>query len=163
MRLETNTEYRMIFWLKDGKNFDDRDCVCRFEITFDGDYENRNIYDLTNGFVKPLLTKDEWKLFCIPFNTGGSERFTLRFVAQHAPIFVKPAIYNELSGIFPDKSPEKMGTTAPELDFSGIMGMEADKENVLDRICDIMSNPALPESDKIQLTGMLHSIIRQMS
>jgi hypothetical protein len=163
MRLETNTEYRIIFWLKDGKNLDGRDCVCRLEITFDGDYENRNIYDLSKGFVKPLLTKDEWMLFCIPFNTGGSERFTLRFAAQHAPIFVKPAIYDELTGIFPDKPPEKIETPTPKLDFSGLAGIENDSDEIIDRIFDYMNNPALPSTEKMQMMGMIQGIIGQMS
>jgi hypothetical protein len=158
LTLENYTDYRVIFWLRCDNNHDGNN-ICRFEITFDNDYESRNIYNLREGFVEPLMTKNGWKLYCIPFNTGGFESLTLRFVAQHAPISVTPAKYDDLSGVFPDKPPEKPVETAPKLDFSGLAGMEVDSEDILDRIFDFMNNPALPAHEKMQMMGMIQGII----
>jgi hypothetical protein len=107
LHLEPYTEYRMLFWLSGGDHHE-RQNICRFEVTFDDDYENRSIYGLIKNCVKPLLTKGEWKLFCIPFMTGGNERTTFRFVAQNAPVKVKPAFYDELGEIITDRQSEKL-------------------------------------------------------
>jgi hypothetical protein len=170
LKLDNYTDYRVIFWLKNEANYD-RNSVCRFEITFDGDYNDRSIYNLSPGFVEPLLTKDGWKLFCIPFNTGGSESCTLRFVAQHAPISVKPVSFYELSDVYPDKPLPKQDINtsadssnspdnAPKFDFSGIMGMETDGDAMMDRIFDFMGSPVISVDDKMKLMGMMQGILR---
>jgi hypothetical protein len=167
IRLDTYTDYRVIFWLKTDKNNDNRKPIHRFEITFDGDYENRNIYSLSDGFVKPLLIKDGWKLFCIPFSTGGFERVSFRFVAQHAPMSVKQAVFDELSGVFPEKAQENFNKNfgknfdngnPPKLDFSGVMGMDFDSDDVLEQIFGYLNNPAISFEEKVSMMGMIQSI-----
>jgi hypothetical protein len=124
LHLEPYTEYRMLFWLSGGDH-DNRNNICRFEVTFDDDYENRSIYGLIKNCVKPLLTKGEWKLFCIPFMTGGNERTTFRFVAQNAPVRVKPALYDDLSEIITDRQSEKSPADANFGDINGFDGFAA--------------------------------------
>jgi hypothetical protein len=167
MRLETYTEYRMIFWLKDGKNRDGYDCVCRFQITFDRDIENRNIYNLSNGFVKPLMTKGEWKLFCIPFNTGGNESLTLRFVAQHAPIYIKPAFYDELGEILIDNQQDKPQEKLPladvnDGDFGGhVRELQEHFDELEDMIEDGMATDEIIDQIDIMsdIVGRLSSVV----
>jgi hypothetical protein len=156
--LEKYTEYRFLFWQKDGRHNDNHN-VCRFEIVFDGDYESRLIYSLLDDCVKPLIKSDGWNLYCIPFVTGGNEITTLRFVAQRAPMSVKPAIYDELEFLVPDDLPQRVGSQqtgdTPKLDFSGIMGFDFDDEDLRENIFDFLNNPAIPGGDKINILAML--------
>lgn len=71
------------FWLNGGEN-DNNNEVCRLEIIFNNDYENRYTYNLNRNFIKPLKKCRGWELYEIPFITADNEYTQLRFVAQRA-------------------------------------------------------------------------------
>lgn len=98
--LEKNMLHTFVFWLNGGEN----DCnneVCRFEVIFNNDYENRYTFNLNRNFIRPLKKVNGWELYEIPFLTGDNEYTQLRFVAQRAYMTVlaakDPAAYAELS------------------------------------------------------------------
>lgn len=88
--LPKNTLHTFTFWLNGGEN-DRNNEVCRFEIVFNNDHENRYTYNLNRNFVKPLKKVNGWELYEIPFITGNNEYTELRFVAQNAPMTVLTA------------------------------------------------------------------------
>ncbi len=88
--LPKNTLHTFTFWLNGGEN-DRNNEVCRFEIVFNNDHENRYTYNLNRNFVKPLKKVNGWELYEIPFITGDNEYTELRFVAQYAPMTVLTA------------------------------------------------------------------------
>ena len=47
--------------------------MCRFEIIYNNDYDNRYTYNLNRNFVKPLKKVKGWELYEIPFITGDNE------------------------------------------------------------------------------------------
>lgn len=81
--LPKNTLNTFTFWLNGGEN-DNNNEVCRFEVIFNDDYENRYTYNLNRNFVKPLKKCNGWELYEIAFRTGDNEYTQLRFVAQRA-------------------------------------------------------------------------------
>lgn len=83
MTLEKNTDYEFVFWLNGGEN-DQNQEICRFEIVFDNDHENRYIYNLNRNFIKYIRHYKGWYLYSIPFNTGDACYTKFRFVAQRA-------------------------------------------------------------------------------
>lgn len=88
--LPKNTLHTFTFWLNGGEN-DRNNEVCRFEIVFNNDHENRYTYNLNRNFVKPLKKVNGWELYEIPFITGDNEYTELRFVAQNAPMTILTA------------------------------------------------------------------------
>lgn len=78
--LEKNTDYEFIFWLNGGEN-DRNDEICRFEIMFDNDYENRYSYNLNRNFIKYRKYYKGWYLYVIPFNTENSCYTKFRFIS----------------------------------------------------------------------------------
>lgn len=83
MVLEKNTDYEFIFWLNGGEN-DQNQEICRFEIMFDNDHENRYIYNLNRNFIRYIRHYKGWYLYGIPFNTGDACYTKFRFIAQRA-------------------------------------------------------------------------------
>lgn len=103
MSLIPDTEYRFVFWLNGGEN-DKSSEICQLRIIFSGNREDCYTYNLNRNYIKPLLHKDGWELYSIPFRTptaasamqGTSESAPtvatrLAFVAGNAPMAVKPA------------------------------------------------------------------------
>lgn len=91
--LPKHTLHTFTFWLNGGEN-DNNNEVCRLEIIFNNDYENRYTYNLNRNFIKPLKKCRGWELYEIPFITADNEYTQLRFVAQRAYMTVlnaKPA------------------------------------------------------------------------
>lgn len=83
MLLPKNTLNTFTFWLNGGEN-DNNNEVCRFEIVFNNDYENRYTYNLNRNFIKPLKKVNGWELYEIPFRTGDNEYTQFKFIAQRA-------------------------------------------------------------------------------
>lgn len=81
MVLDKNTDYEFVFWLNGGEN-DRNNEVCRFEIVFDNDDENRYMYNLNRSYIKYLKHYKGWYLYSIPFNTGDACYTKLRFVSM---------------------------------------------------------------------------------
>ncbi len=81
--LPKHTLHTFTFWLNGGEN-DQNDEVCRLEIIFNNDYENRYTYNLNRNFIKPLKKCRGWELYEIPFITADNEYTQLKFVAQRA-------------------------------------------------------------------------------
>lgn len=103
MSLIPDTAYRFVFWLNGGEN-DKSSELCQLLIIFSGNREDCYTYNLNRNYIKPLLHKDGWELYSIPFRTpavasaiqGASEpaptvATRLAFVAGNAPMAVKPA------------------------------------------------------------------------
>lgn len=83
MLLPKNTLNTFTFWLNGGEN-DNNNEVCRFEIVFNNDYENRYTYNLNRNFIKPVKKCNGWELYEIPFRTGDNEYTQFKFIAQRA-------------------------------------------------------------------------------
>lgn len=106
MTLEKNTDYQFVFWLNGGEN-DRNQEVCRFEVMFDNDHENRFIYNLNRNFIRYIKHYKGWYLYSIPFNTGDASCTKFRFVAQSAYSTLMKAqpveSYNDLPEDIPPK------------------------------------------------------------
>ena len=96
------------FWLNGGEN-DNNNEVCRLEIIFNNDYENRYTYNLNRNFIKPLKKVNGWELYEIPFITDDNEYTQLRFVAQRAYMTVMNAKPKEEYADLPDNADEFEG------------------------------------------------------
>lgn len=90
LTLAKNTPHMFTFWLNGGEN-DKYNEVCRFEVIFNNDYENRYTYNLNRNFIQPVKRLNGWELYEIPFTTGDNEYTELRFVAQYAYMTVMAA------------------------------------------------------------------------
>ena len=88
--LPKNMLHTFTFWLNGGEN-DNNNEVCRRQIIFNNDYENRYTYNLNRNFIKPLKKCRGWELYEIPFITADNEYTQLRFVAQRAYMTVMNA------------------------------------------------------------------------
>jgi len=88
--LPKNTLNTFTFWLNGGEN-DNNNEICRFEVIFNNDYENRYSYNLNRNFIKPLKKVNGWELYEIPFRTADNEYTQLKFVAQRAYMTVMNA------------------------------------------------------------------------
>ncbi len=82
--LPKHTLHTFTFWLNGGENDNNNNEVCRLEVIFNNDYENRYTYNLNRNYIKPLKKCRGWELYEIPFITGDNEYTQLRFVAQRA-------------------------------------------------------------------------------
>ncbi len=83
MLLPKNTLNTFTFWLNGGEN-DNCNEICRFEVIFNNDYENRYTYNLNRNFIKPVKKCNGWELYEIPFRTGDNEYTQFKFIAQRA-------------------------------------------------------------------------------
>lgn len=81
--LPKNTDCSFTFWLNGGEN-DRNDEVCRFDVIFNNDHEQRLSYNLNRNYIRPAKKLNGWELYEIPFRTGNNEYTELRFVAQNA-------------------------------------------------------------------------------
>ena len=88
--LPKNMLHTFTFWLNGGEN-DNNNEVCRLEIIFNNDYENRYTYNLNRNFIKPLKKCRGWELYEIPFISADNEYTQLHFVAQRAYMTVMNA------------------------------------------------------------------------
>lgn len=88
--LPKNTDCSFTFWLNGGEN-DRNDEVCRFEVVFNNDYEQRFTYNLNRNYIRPVKKLNGWELYEIPFQTQDNEYTQLRFVAQKAYMTVLSA------------------------------------------------------------------------
>ena len=111
--LPKNTLHTFTFWLNGGEN-DCADEVCRLDIIFNDDWENRYSFNLNRSYIKPLKKYNGWELYEIPFVTSDNEYTQLRFVAQRAYMTVMgardaveyedlPDIPDEFEGIRPQR------------------------------------------------------------
>ena len=125
MSLTPNTEYRFVFWLNGGEN-DKSSEICQLRIIFSGNRENCYTYNLNRNYIKPLLHKDGWELYSIPFLTPeassamqGSLESTptvatrLAFVGGNAPMAVKPAKEPEFYADWED-APDEFASQRPQ-------------------------------------------------
>lgn len=90
LTLAKNTPHMFTFWLNGGEN-DKYNEICRFEVIFNNDHENRYTYNLNRNFIQPVKRLNGWELYEIPFTTGDNEYTELRFVAQYAYMTVMAA------------------------------------------------------------------------
>lgn len=88
--LPRNQNCSFTFWLNGGEN-DTNDEICRFEVIFNNDYEQRLIYNLNRHYIPPVKKLNGWELYEIPFRTQDNEYTQLRFVAQKAYMTVLTA------------------------------------------------------------------------
>ena len=68
LSLLPDTEYCFVFWLNGGEN-DKNTEVCRLQISFGGNWDDCYTYKLNRNYIKPVLHKDGWELYSIPFRT----------------------------------------------------------------------------------------------
>ena len=81
--LESGEKYRFCFWLNGGEN-ERGDETCLLEIYGDS-WEDRLTFRLNREHTKPILEKNGWLLFGIPFTAPeATEALTFRFVASGA-------------------------------------------------------------------------------
>ena len=81
--LESGEEYRLCFWLNGGEN-SRGDEICMLEIYGD-DWEDRLTFRLNRDHTAPLLEKDHWLLFGVPFRAPkATDALKFRFVAAGA-------------------------------------------------------------------------------
>lgn len=125
LALTPDTDYRFVFWLNGGEN-DKNSETCLLQIAFDGNWNDCYTYKLNRNYIKPLLHKDGWELYSIPFHTpeatqvpqGTSEsapatitRFS--FVTGNAPMALKPAKEPEAYSAWED-SPDEFANWRPQ-------------------------------------------------
>ncbi len=81
--LEAGAQYRFCFWLNGGEN-SRGDETCMLEIFGDA-WEQRLRFRLNRNHTKPLLEKNHWLLFAVPFTAPeAAEALNFRFVAAGA-------------------------------------------------------------------------------
>lgn len=68
LSLLPDTEYCFVFWLNGGEN-DSGSEICRLQIAFGGNWDDCYTYKLNRNYIKPILHKDGWELYSIPFRT----------------------------------------------------------------------------------------------
>lgn len=68
LSLLPDTEYCFVFWLNGGEN-DSGSEICRLQIAFGGNWDDCYTYKLNRNYIKPVLHKDGWELYSIPFRT----------------------------------------------------------------------------------------------
>ena len=89
-----DTENCFVFWLNGGEN-DKNSEICQLQITFFGNLADCYTYKLNRNYIKPLLHRQGWELYSIPFKTPSSVQASVdtrfSFVSGNAPMAVKPA------------------------------------------------------------------------
>ncbi|MCM1299906.1 MAG: hypothetical protein NC203_07690 [Firmicutes bacterium] len=104
MILEKNTDHEFTFWLNGGEN-DRNDEICRFEIMFDNDYENRYVYNLNRSFIRYKRYYKGWYLYVIPFNTGEACYTKFRFISTRTYSTLMRADRSEKYAELPEETP----------------------------------------------------------
>ena len=94
LSLPPDTENCFVFWLNGGEN-DKSSEICQLQIAFFGNSADCYTYKLNRNYIKPLLHKQGWELYSIPFKTPATEQQVVdtrfSFIAGNAPMAVKPA------------------------------------------------------------------------
>ncbi|MCQ2416534.1 MAG: hypothetical protein MJ071_01835 [Oscillospiraceae bacterium] len=81
--LEPGQEYRFCFCLNGGENSEGTE-TCMLEI-FGDDWEDRLAFPLNRSITKPILYKNHWFIYAIPFiSPSATEVLHFRFVASGA-------------------------------------------------------------------------------
>ena len=81
--LESGSDYRFCFWLNGGEN-SRGDEVCMLEI-FGDEWEERLCFPLNRDKTRPVMQKNHWLLFAIPFTAPkAAASLNFRFVAAGA-------------------------------------------------------------------------------
>lgn len=114
--LEKNTKYRFYFWVKIDRNLKN-EAVCQLQIVYNGDFENKRVYVLSNGNIRAAKTVEGWQLFEIPFVTEDNEFTQLRFSARNSVCSIIPgreaSCYASLKDdVFTDDVPVDEGSAA---------------------------------------------------
>ena len=141
LSLLPDTEYCFVFWLNGGEN-DKNTEVCRLQISFGGNWDDCYTYKLNRNYIKPVLHKDGWELYSIPFRTPVAYTSTgfgtssgtvagsavpqsgnngtaptvatyLAFVAGAAPMAIKPAKELEAYADWED-APDEFASERPQ-------------------------------------------------
>ncbi len=112
LTLPKNTLHTFTFWLNGGEN-DRNDEVCRFEIIFNNDVDNRYTYNLNRNFIQPLKKVNGWELYEIPFRTEDNEYTQLKFVGMRAFMTVLQAKAASEYADIPD-SPDPYAEQRPQ-------------------------------------------------
>ena len=133
LSLLPDTEYCFVFWLNGGEN-DKNTEVCRLQIAFLGNWSDCYTYKLNRNYITPILHKDGWELYSIPFRTpkenelpllssgpnsvspifDGKTVYThLAFVAGNAPMAIKPAKELEAYSDWED-TPDEFASERPQ-------------------------------------------------
>ncbi len=81
LALKPNTKYEFYFWAKMDLKYDS---MCQLQIIYDGDFENKRVYILSNSNIKPVKITDGWRLYKIPFITEDNENTQLKFFVKAA-------------------------------------------------------------------------------
>lgn len=87
--LKKNTKYTFYFWLKTERSMR-YDAVCQLQIIYNGDSENKRVYMLSNGNIRPCRTVEGWQLYEIPFVTEDNEYTQLKLSAKYAICSIIP-------------------------------------------------------------------------
>ena len=141
LSLLPDTDYCFVFWLNGGEN-DKNSEVCRLQISFGGNWDDCYTYKLNRNYIKPVLHKDGWELYSIPFRTPVAYASTgfgtvatgsvasvatqsgnndtaptvavyLAFVAGNAPMALKPAKELEAYANWED-APDEFASERPQ-------------------------------------------------
>ena len=138
LSLLPDTDYCFVFWLNGGEN-DKNTEICRLQIAFGGNWEDCYTYKLNRNYIKPVLHKDGWELYSIPFRTpvaytpagfgavstgsavpqsGNSDNAPtvvthLAFVVGVAPMAIKPAKEPEFYADWED-APDEFASERPQ-------------------------------------------------
>ena len=128
LSLLPDTEYCFVFWLNGGEN-DKNSEICRLQIAFGSNWDDCYTYKLNRNYIKPVLHRDGWELYSIPFRTpvaytsattqsGNNDTAPtvatyLAFVAGNAPMAVKPAKELEAYNDWED-APDEFASERPQ-------------------------------------------------
>ena len=110
LKLDKHTDHVFSFWLNGGEN-DRYQEMCKLEIMFDEDYENRYTYNLNRNFIKYEMHYKGWYLYEIPFNTGDSGLVRLSFACMDAPCTIIPA---REKSFYENLQPDEPNTDLPQ-------------------------------------------------
>lgn len=99
--LEKNTKYVFYFWTKIDRNIKN-EAVCQLQIIYNGDFENKRVYVLSNNNIKPAKITDGWQLYAIPFITEDNEYTQLRFSSRYAVCSIIPGKEAKYYSALPD-------------------------------------------------------------
>ncbi len=99
--LEKNTRYTFYFWVKLDRSIKN-EAVCQLQIVYNGDFENKRVYVLSNNNIKPSKITDGWQLYEIPFVTEDNEYTQLRFFVKSAVCSIIPGKEAKYYSALPD-------------------------------------------------------------
>lgn len=109
LKLEKNQDYTFVFWLNGGEN-DRNSEECQFQVVYTDwnseinmsadlstqrmskeEWDDRLIFKLNRGYIKPLKHCKGWELYALKFHTYDKEYTQLRFFAEAAYTTILPA------------------------------------------------------------------------